>query len=397
MKRKFQLLIKHILDVLFSPLLIMGALIARIIPKKNIVRALIGLSPNNNLIYLRDSLNKIGYNSQVIPWIIPNHEKENIDYNLNINDFFPRLYSNFFGQLLLIYCFFLWSLFNFDLYIMPFQNRLLDRTGFLKWFEFQLLFLARKKIILNPYGGDIQFPEVWQASSDKAFKQLHKAWMEDGYYSKTNSEKTKKNNKYCTKWANALIISLEWPDYLEKGHYNYFHMRCVPSAKAPSEVSVNNKIFTILHATNHGHFKGTQYLEEAVASINKNQKICNLIILKNTPNQEVLELIKEADVVFDQILLGAYGRLAIEAMSLGKPVLCYLREDLKEFYPNWAECPIVNANIDNIKEKIIELMKMSQEERNAIGKQSLNYVNKYHSSEYVGDKLHQIIQKVLNS
>ena len=105
MKRKFQLLIKHILDVLFSPLLIMGALIARIIPKKNIVRALIGLSPNNNLIYLRDCLNKIGYNSQVIPWIIPNHEKENIDYNLNINDFFPRLYSNFFGQLLLIYCF----------------------------------------------------------------------------------------------------------------------------------------------------------------------------------------------------------------------------------------------------------------------------------------------------
>ena len=48
-------------------------------------------------------------------------------------------------------------------------------------------------------------------------------------------------------------------------------------------------------------------------------------------------MIRESDVVIDQILMGTYARLAIESMALGKPVICYLREDLFEFNPTTSE------------------------------------------------------------
>jgi glycosyltransferase involved in cell wall biosynthesis len=84
-------------------------------------------------------------------------------------------------------------------------------------------------------------------------------------------------------------------------------------------------------------------------------------------------------------------------MSLGTPVICYLRDDLKELYPSWKECPIINANIDSLKDKILEIMDMTDEQKAEIGTQSMSYVEKYHSPEYVGEKLHTIIQEVLST
>ena len=398
MKRTIQTIIKYIIDLLVLPILAIYAFFLKIFCETKKRRVFIGLMANNNLVYIRNSLIKLHYVAKIIPWIIPHHEQGVINYDLNIASVFPRLYRNFFGQLLLIYGFFFWTLYRFDIFIMPFRNRLLDRTGFLTWFEFQLLRLAGKKVILNPYGGDIQFPEVWNTSENKAFKELYAAWNNDPYYSKIPSVQTRKNTHYCQKHADALIVSIDWPDYLEKGNCYYLHMRCVPDLiNTFSKRNNKNKLFTIVHATNHTHFKGTQHLEDAVSDINKNGKICELIILKNAKNLDVLKAIQNADIVFDQLLLGAYGRLAIEAMSLGKPVICYLRDDFIKLYKNWNECPIVNTNIDNIKEKILELMKMSDKERETIGEKSLAYVNKYHSPEYVAKKLHEILQEVLKN
>jgi glycosyltransferase involved in cell wall biosynthesis len=399
MKPTLQIIIKYISDIIVFPIIISYVFILRFLGEnRKKTRVFLGLMANNNLIYVRDALLKLDYEAKVIPWIIPAHERGAINYDLDIALRFPRMYRNFFGQLLLIYGFFFWALYKFDVFIMPFRNRLLDRTGFLMCFEFQLLHMARKKIILNPYGGDIQFSEVWKTSDNKAFKTLYLAWESDPYYSNVSSNKTLKNTRYCQQYADALIIAIDWPDYLEESEFNYLHMRCVPKiSDIFSKSASKNDLFTIFHATNHAHFKGTKYLEKAVLEINKNGKICELIIFKDKAHNNVLKGIQNADVVFDQILLGAYGRLAIEAMSLGKPVICYLREDLKKLYKIWDECPIINANIDNIKEKILELMKMSNEGREIIGQKSIEYVHKYHSPEYVGERLHQIIQKVVNN
>lgn len=387
--------LKAIFDSIFLLICIPTLIVARSVHPISNSRILMGLIANNNLIYLRDTLRSKGYKAQCIPWRIPNNELNVINYDLDIASKYPKLYKNWWGQQILIYAFFVWSIFKFDIFIMPFQNRLLDRTFFLKWLEFQLLHFCKKIVILNPYGGDIQNPKVWEQSADPIFKLILQAWKSDPYYSQVSDKSIQKNNNYCQKYADTIIVSLEWPDYLERCDY-YFHMRCIHIRNYVKKTS-NSNLFKIVHATNHSHFKGTEFLEKAVAEINSPDVRCELVILKNATNNTVLSEIQEADVVFDQILLGAYGRLAIEAMSLGVPVLCYLRDDLKALYPFWKECPILNVNLYNIKAAIEKLMNMSVDERSTIGLQSRVYVAKYHSPEFVADFLDSIIQKGVNN
>ncbi len=394
MKIYIQISIKIIFDTIAIFFIFPATLISILYEKKSKKRVFLGLMSNNNLVYVADSLKKRGYHVQCIPWIIPDHERNVIKYDLDIKSLFPRMYANFFGQQLLIYGFFIWSLFNFDIYLMPFRNRLLDRTAYLKWFEFQLLHFANKIIILNPYGGDIHNPKVWENSQDKTQKLILKAWAMDSYYSKIKSKDVERNNRYCENHADKIIASVEYSDYLNRNNVIYLHMRCANVQKHPILPPKKNTIFKIFHATNHAHLKGVSFLEEAVNKINKDGQKCSLVILKNVHNTQVMNEMGKADIVFDQLLAGAYGRLAIEAMSLGKPVICYLRDDLKALYRPWKECPIINANIDNIKDKILYLMKMSAEDRTRIGQKSLEYVKKYHSPEYVGGILDGIIQKV---
>ena len=391
MKKNLQSLFKLLFDVIVLPFLFIFVIFVRFFIQNNSKpRVLFCLMHNNNLIYIRDALIEKGYHAKVIPWMIPANEIGVIDYNLDVSKSFPKLYKNFFGQLIMLYAFFFYSVLKFDVFIMPFQNRLLDRTFILAWIEFQFLKIARKKIILSPYGGDIQHYQYWKDKKNPSLQELYKAYKKDPLYSKVPEKFVRKNTKYCLKWADKTLVAIDWPDYLPKGDYEYFHMRCMPPI---NRVKIRNKKkpFQIVHATNHEHFKGTKYLRKAVSDLKKENYKIELNILKGASHNVVLKKINQADVVFDQLLYGAYGRLAIEAMALEKPVLCYLRPELLKLYPYWSDCPIINVNTDTLKREIRKLILMKPNARNNIGLGSRKYVDKYHSREFVSNRLDNII------
>ena len=67
---------------------------------------------------------------------------------------------------------------------------------------------------------------------------------------------------------------------------------------------------------------------------------------------------EKVDILVDQIIFNGIAMCAIEGMSSGIPVIANLEETdtvlLKDFFLN--ECPIFSANIENIKDKIRELL-----------------------------------------
>ena len=170
-------------------------------------------------------------------------------------------------------------------------------------------------------------------------------------------------------------------------------MRCIDTGSIKPVFDIDNDKIKILHATNHRELKGTNYLIESVNILEKEGIEIDLVILEGKPHSEVIVLIKKSDIIADQFIIGAYGRFAIEAMAYGKPVLCYLRENLFDKNPIWRECPIVNANPDDLKEKLKELI-INKNKRIEIGKKSRYYVEKYHSVEYVVGKLESIISEL---
>ena len=106
---------------------------------------------------------------------------------------------------------------------------------------------------------------------------------------------------------------------------------------------------------------------------------------RNSDNEHVQEILKnDADIVIDQIIIGGFGTFAVEGMYYGKPVVGYLIESVKEFlYP---DCPIVNANKDNLKKILKNLIKNSGM-RTELGKKGRKYVEQNFDRNTINEKL----------
>ncbi len=118
-----------------------------------------------------------------------------------------------------------------------------------------------------------------------------------------------------------------------------------------------NRPLRVLHMPTNRSIKGTSYVEAACARLHQEGLPVELILVEGVPHHSVKSLIEKADLVVDQLLVGWYGALAVEAMALEKPVLCYLREeDLKRFVPFHDRIPIVRTTKHTLAEDIRKLL-----------------------------------------
>jgi glycosyltransferase involved in cell wall biosynthesis len=345
----------------------------------------------NSWVYVAKALREKEYRVKLVIWRMPADEIKAGPHDIILSQRYRLLFrfkiTEYFVQIFL----FLWAVWRNDLIITCFLGRLLDRTIFLRWFELPLLRMAGKKMILNTYGADVMTPRLTLRGRYKY--SIMEGYLKDQKYSSLDEGTIKKNRDYCQAWADCIISAIDHVEYLNRVD-EYFHMRCIDTSRFVPIDRNTKGIPVIIHAPNHRLLKGTEYLITAVNELNKEGIRCTLKIMEQRPHDEVLEEIIKADIAADQFLVGAYARFAIEAMTLGKPVLCYLREDLIQYNPIWNECPIINSNPDNLKEKLRRLVLMSAEERANIGRKGRAYVEKYHSIQYVGERMDKIIKKV---
>jgi len=76
-------------------------------------------------------------------------------------------------------------------------------------------------------------------------------------------------------------------------------------------------------------------------------------------NKAAHEAYKEADILVDQLRIGWYGVLSVEAMALGKAVVCYIRDDLLDNFPK-ENRPFCIANPDTVTDRLRELIQDPQ-------------------------------------
>lgn len=73
---------------------------------------------------------------------------------------------------------------------------------------------------------------------------------------------------------------------------------------------------------------------------------------------------------------------------MGKPVICYMREDIWQQMQN--DCPVYNANPDTLT-KVLENILLRPEQLEERGRQSREYVEKYHDASIVAGELFSML------
>ena len=130
----------------------------------------------------------------------------------------------------------------------------------------------------------------------------------------------------------------------------------------------------VVHAPNHRHYKGTRYLIEAVERLQAEGAPIELELVEGVPNDEALRLYRTADLIFDQCIVGFHGFFAIEAMAMGKPVMCYIRKP-DRYLLDPEECPIVNARADQVLDTLRDLVR-DRARLHELGRRGRRYVEK---------------------
>ncbi|MEG3436209.1 hypothetical protein V0288_03680 [Pannus brasiliensis CCIBt3594] len=153
----------------------------------------------------------------------------------------------------------------------------------------------------------------------------------------------------------------------------------------------------VLHAPSHQGAKGTRHVLNAIDRLREEGIDFEFMLVEGLPNAEARRLYEKADILIDQLLAGWYGGLAVELMALGKPVICYIREeDLRFIPPSMAvDLPIIRATPITLYEILKRCLTLDRVRLTEWGNQSRAYVEKWHDPRKIASWLKHEYELIL--
>jgi len=279
--------------------------------------------------------------------------------------------------------------FNFGSSLLPYGNY----PWFLELSDLPVLRRLGKKIIVTYQGSDIRQRTFFTTRLD--ISACDKVDCYGNVFSTDSDSAKKRRIRKFDRYAHK-IFSLN-PDllYVLPSRAEFLPYSCVDLEKwRPAKSSIGKKL-VILHAPTNRDTKGTKYIAEAVEKLKNQYKDVELMLVEKTPHNKVQELYEKADLAVDQLLIGWYGGFAVEMMALGKPVVCYIREEDLKFIPSQMkeDLPIINANKFNIYE-VLKCLIAEREKFNLIGQRSRAYVEIWHDPMKIAKRMKETYESL---
>lgn len=233
-------------------------------------------------------------------------------------------------------------------------------------YGWDLFWLRRsgKKIFMEYHGSDIRF--TYQRIRPKYYP-----------YSELEpvSERKRRSNDKILKYVDAVIThDEELKLHIPSDRIYITPLRIDIRKFIPVYPDKEKKIPVIVHAPSNYIVKGSKYVLEAVKKLEKKYDF-EFILVQNKKQEEAIEIYKKADIIIDQLYAQTYGVFAVEAMALGKPVVCYISDEIRATFP--SELPIVSATIDSLYE-VLEMLIVDGKKRRELGIAGRNYAEDYH-------------------
>jgi len=267
------------------------------------------------------------------------------------------------------------SFLRFDVFHFYFGRTLSRKKS-----DLPILKKLRKKLVMEFCGSDVRRDNFLPNSKEEKI-------------AKKSPDKVIKNLTTLSSFIDvALVPDWEIKTYVEPffKRVEIVRLRIELDKYRPKYPDPNQKVPLIVHAPTHREIKGTDYVLEAIETL-KSKHSFDFRLIENLKNSEAMKLYYDADVVVDQLRIGTHGTLAMECMALGKPVITYLRDESKEFYPK--SLPIVSASTESICE-VLERLIINGTLRHDLGVRGRKYVEEFHDSIKVAKRLRSIYQSL---
>jgi hypothetical protein len=309
---------------------------------------------------------------------------ENFDYNLE------RFFRIPFLRIFVSWVVFLWALLKYDVLHLFFDRGLLPVKAprGINRLELPLLKIGGKKVIVSAYGGDVRYESRCKSQG------RYNCCIDCGQKLSAcicSDKLAMSNINYINRYADMTLSMGDMKEYTPGSRNDIFYWAIDLNGMEYVGVKGENVFpIKIIHAPNHRQFKGTKYLVEVVDRLKRQGYEIELQLIEKIANREALQRYIEADIIAEQFLIGWHGYLAIEGMALGKPVVCFIRDPIRD-YPLGRDCPIVSANPDGLEETLLWLIE-NPKIRVDLGKKGRAYVEAVFSLESVGRRLDQIYQ-----
>ena len=243
---------------------------------------------------------------------------------------------------------FLFCLVNYNVFHFYFGESLLPFN-----LDLPFLKLFRKKIVMTYCGSDIRLFRV--DLSRHGFPELLK---EAGYTERQDRLKLIK-----MRWHRLWVNKITAPRNL------YGYARTVFSEEMISQVWINNidifsgygkeplpaphnmkKRLLVVHAPTSRQIKGTRIIEKTVLQLQSEGLKFDYQRIEGRTYPEAIALIKRADIVIDQIIIGGIGNLGFESLSMGKTLCVYVIDEIVDMLG--SNLPLLNSNVYNLKDQL---------------------------------------------
>jgi glycosyltransferase involved in cell wall biosynthesis len=146
---------------------------------------------------------------------------------------------------------------------------------------------------------------------------------------------------------------------------------------------LEREVPVVLHAPSASALKGSVYVDPVLTDLDA-RGLIKYQRVQGVPHSELAEMVRSADIVVDQLLLGSYGVFACEAMAAGRVTVGHVADPVRDLLP--TDLPIAEATPGDFAE-VIERLVAERDTARKIADAGPSYVRELHDGRASVDTL----------